>query len=290
MLAGGIVARDCQLWYNLLWRYTMTKSRYKQLNDKDWLMERYCKERLTCGAIAKMLGCHASTVGRALALFGIERRKYRIEQLQNKDWLREQYVEMELSAIKIAQIVGCHADAVRQALERFGIPRRTGGVDGLFARNYPVLKDENWLLQEYVQKERTVRDIAAQLGCSTALVLRALERKGIDRRHTQVCAEKLKDQNWLEREYVDKQRSGPDIAKELGCSKYAVYRALKRHDISARQRTNKRPILEDKPWIPLNAGGHTIHSGSGYVYVHAPGHPNATANGYVMEHRLVMRN
>lgn len=38
---------------------------------------------------------------------------------------------------------------------------------------------------------------------------------------------------------------------------------------------------------PSNYKGST-KTGAGYVYVHRPDHPNATAKGYVAEHRLVM--
>lgn len=40
---------------------------------------------------------------------------------------------------------------------------------------------------------------------------------------------------------------------------------------------------------PKWRGGRTV-AASGYVYVYAPDHPNATHHGYVMEHRLVMES
>jgi hypothetical protein len=39
------------------------------------------------------------------------------------------------------------------------------------------------------------------------------------------------DPDWLYREYVVKERTAPEIAKEVGCSSTTVYDALERHGI-----------------------------------------------------------
>lgn len=44
----------------------------------------------------------------------------------------------------------------------------------------------------------------------------------------------LADGKWLEREYVQKGRSGQDIATELGCSRPTVLTALRRHGLPVR--------------------------------------------------------
>lgn len=36
-------------------------------------------------------------------------------------------------------------------------------------------------------------------------------------------------------------------------------------------------------------GGRAKHE-QGYIYIHKPNHPNATKDGYVFEHRLIMEN
>lgn len=48
--------------------------------------------------------------------------------------------------------------------------------------------------------------------------------------------------------------------------------------------TKKKPSHEHHLW----KGGRFVHKTSGYVYVHAPAHPDANSRGYVLEHRLVM--
>ncbi|MBM4177494.1 HNH endonuclease [Candidatus Gribaldobacteria bacterium] len=51
-----------------------------------------------------------------------------------------------------------------------------------------------------------------------------------------------------------------------------------------------RPYSGDKsgPNNPFWKGGRYKDKNSGYVFIHQPDHPAANANGYVLEHRLVM--
>jgi hypothetical protein len=51
----------------------MIKSIYPQLNDRDWLYQRYVTERKTAGEIAAEVGCNKHAVYRALRKHGIER-------------------------------------------------------------------------------------------------------------------------------------------------------------------------------------------------------------------------
>lgn len=59
----------------------------------------------------------------------------------------------------------------------------------------------------------------------------------------------LKDKAWLESQYCVEQKSADAIANDLGCSKYAVLHALRRHGIAIRKRSSKFPKLNDKEWV-----------------------------------------
>ncbi len=61
--------------------------------------------------------------------------------------------------------------------------------------------------------------------------------------------EQLKDGDWLREQYVDKLRTGEDIAQEVGVLRSTVYRALKRHGIEVRKRTSKYAQLNDTGWL-----------------------------------------
>lgn len=60
---------------------------------------------------------------------------------------------------------------------------------------------------------------------------------------------KLQDKQWLVSQYVEKMRSAEDIAKEVGCNKSAVCRALDRHGVERRKRTSKYALLSDEKWL-----------------------------------------
>lgn len=71
-----------------------------------------------------------------------------------------------------------------------------------------------------------------------------------------------------------------EMAADLGCSKNAVWHAMKRHAI-ARLPPKSRPG-KNANWN----GGRTTNRG--YVMIRRPDHPHANRLGYVAEHRLVM--
>jgi hypothetical protein len=61
--------------------------------------------------------------------------------------------------------------------------------------------------------------------------------------------DELYDKDWLTDRYINKRLSAPKIAAEVGCSKYAVYRALNMHDLKVRKGTSKYWQLNDKEWL-----------------------------------------
>jgi len=103
------------------------------------------------------------------------------------------------------------------------------------ARRYPELADRDWLEREYVQKARSMGDIAGRLGCVRQAVSYAMSRHGIptygrDRQNRTVVYPQLADRGWLTREY-DAGRSMSDIASEVGCSAATVRFWLQTHGI-----------------------------------------------------------
>jgi hypothetical protein len=105
-------------------------------------------------------------------------------------------------------------------------------------RQYANLDDRAWLETEYAAKERTERDIAAELGCGYSRVHEALQRHGIERRSAGRRVEHpiLNDRVWLKRAYVTDGISSDGIAAIVGCDGNAVLRAFKRQGISRRRR------------------------------------------------------
>jgi len=101
-------------------------------------------------------------------------RKYR-----EKAWLREQYVIRQRSQSDIAEECGVTPSTVSNWLKKFNIETRSGYAAGLA---YPRLKDSSWLREQYVEKQRDMSHIAAEIGCSTPVVCDWLRKHSIETR------------------------------------------------------------------------------------------------------------
>ena len=99
---------------------------YKQLQDKQWLRERYVEKRMTLQEIADVIGCNKTTVQRALKRNGIARRKHtsKFYLLNDKDWLYDAYVTQRRSLNDIASEAGSTPGNVGSHLQALDIRRR----------------------------------------------------------------------------------------------------------------------------------------------------------------------
>lgn len=119
--------------------------------------------------------------------------------------------------------------------------------------------------------------------------------------------------------YSDERLSGKEIAERLGCSPAAICLRMKAAGIRARSPHDYPPTEKQKAAWKRNGermsqlpqtqaarrengknnrgrrkrddyefGGHEKLRDDGYIKVYAPDHPNATKDGYVMKHHLVM--
>src|SRR3954467_9618061 len=87
-----------------------------------------------------------------------------------------------------------------------------------------ALTDSRWLQDQYVERGRSLRAIAKELGCSAEGVRLALAAHGIPRRSTSgaVRSERVASADELRRRYVDGGQTAREIADDLGCSPQAV--------------------------------------------------------------------
>lgn len=126
-------------------------SRYPQLNDKQWLYQKYWVEWKSLQEIANLLNCGLTTVARAFKTQGIEtrtiseakkgikpseetkkkmRKSHRqgsiYEELNDAAWLRQKYWDEGLNLAEIRDVVGCPSvSTVAYAFERLNVERRT---------------------------------------------------------------------------------------------------------------------------------------------------------------------
>lgn len=119
---------------------------------------------------------------------------------------------------------------------------------------------EEWLREQYVEKNRSTGDIANEMGLSPEGVRGRLEGYSIDRRDATV--EQLRDGEWLFTEYREEKRSVGDIADELGCSEGSVYRWLDEHEI---ERIGKAGYSASRPapyFTNVHIGGYPVWTDS----------------------------
>lgn len=157
------------------------------------------------------------------------------------------------------------------------------------------------VIAEYIEKDVSVRQACDALGCCPTTLVKALKRYGITakprtwnhRRKNRFP--QLQNKEWLAEQL--KTRTMQDIAKELGTSSGNVSDFVKRHGLRwkgydkaiavseglKRAYPNGRNGAEASNW----KGGFYKTAG-GHIYEHAPDHPAANINGYVMQHRLVV--
>ena len=126
--------------------------------------------------------------------------------------------------------------------------------------------------------------------------------------------------DFLIKEYIDKQKSMNQIAKENDIAIGTVYNYIKKYEIESRKHLTveaKRKISEKNKGRPSSLkgrhlsketkekiskahkgrfrnktefGGHKKQRQDGYICVYVPNHKNATKEGYVMEHILIMEH
>lgn len=113
------------------------KSKFALFNDKDWLFQKSCAEKLTYQQIADLAGAKSTqSIIQHLKKFKIYdyRRPRRgkkghssWEQLNDRSWLENMYLVDKKSTTQMADLIGnnCTASSVLKALERHQISSRT---------------------------------------------------------------------------------------------------------------------------------------------------------------------
>jgi len=212
------------------------KKIYVILDDKDWLYHKYVKEQLSQQEIAGLLGCDAATIRRALRRHCIprytsldikerkERKKY--PELYSRDWLYEQYWGKGKSLGEIGKAFCCSGVHIRYLLLKAGISIKQLSVA---QTQYPILKDKKWLYNEYWSEKNSMTDIAKKVGCKGDTVRCRMQELGIPARSLSAAIRQydwLYDNDWLYNKYVVERKSSIKIAKEIGCDRSMVIRAL----------------------------------------------------------------
>jgi len=222
----------------------------KKYRDADWLREQYVVEEKSTREIAEEFDYGSTTICTWLDKHGIEKRsqgeaiskaKTPDALYTDKDWLQEQYVEKENAMREIANECGVSRSAIRRSLVKNDIETRPPGWNAA-EDNYKSgpWDNEEWLFAEYVEKEKATTDIASEHGVSESLINSRLDKFNIPRRNTGSKGAKWHDgknytnSDWLQTEYIEKERSGHELAEECGVTPDTIYHWLERHEIQRR--------------------------------------------------------
>lgn len=244
--------------YKLISGASWMKAKYPQLEDRDWLYQKYWVEELSTVKIGKELGCSYGTVMDWMEKLGIQRRSLseagdimtpvRYPQLRDRDWLFRKYWVEELSTSDIAEELGCCPEVVGRAMRRLNIPcrPRSEAVSKGHEKNakYPLLHDAEWLKKQYVDNELSSCDISETLDCTPSGVRYALDKVGIPRRKASFYCRgeskypELLNKKWLLEKYVAGGLSQTEIAAIIGCSQTSVGAAFNSLGIPIRENPN----------------------------------------------------
>jgi len=169
---------------DIVFRSMDQAKRPDQLNDPNFLIE--CAENnKTVSDIAKELGVKHATV---LAAYGrMEIDRYLPDKLFiSKSDLNDLYWNKRKSSIDIGDMFGVSASSIINLLKRYGIAVR--GFRENAPSKHSELNEKIWLEDQYINLERSMQDIANEIGTSIGNVSHHLKKHGIPiRTKAEVC-------------------------------------------------------------------------------------------------------
>lgn len=134
-------------------------SKYSELDDRDWLHEKYWIERHSLMAIKDIIGCSYGALRHSFTVHSImirsisasyETREEAYPLLADYNWLYQRYWSEDLSPAKIANIIGCNSETVRRAIKKQCMPYRNrsesrrGKRNSMYGVHLSGEKSNNW--------------------------------------------------------------------------------------------------------------------------------------------------
>ena len=180
----------------------------------------------------------------------------------NPDWLRREYVVNRRAASELARELGVATSTVHRQVKKHGYsvpPRRTPTKP----KKDPVVRqrrdvDPDWLRAEYLDKQRTLTDIARELGMSLSALAKLAKTQGLSvtrgprpgrKRSEPVKRRSMLDLEWLYREFAVNDRPLTDMAREGGVTASTLRRHARRHHIGDAQRQAHNQTSIDLDWL-----------------------------------------
>lgn len=228
--------------------------------DEAVLRRLYLREEMSVTEIGEKFDCSHATISYWLARHGINTRtpdnvSHRILEREinddvppyaRRELLQELFVEDEYGVSDIARELNCSEGVVRKHLDQFNIKKQKRVITAADIE-YNIPEDTPWrdgeLMEHlYLELELSIPKIQELLDCSSATVSNWLSNHDIETRRNYDRPSRLE----LKKLYVDKRRSGIQIANSLGVNRTTVYRWLREAGIQIREPSeNTHPALRN---------------------------------------------
>lgn len=218
------------------------RRRPDELNSSDWLKEKYWGEGLTTPEMAEEVGVSKTSVQDAMDREGVPRRPRAIPDghpVNDSGLIQRKYCEQGMTAHELSDWLMVKVNTLLARMDEFGIERRDrtranaqGNVDPLY--------NECWVWKNYVVQQRSVLDIAEELGVSGKPVRAWVKKHGFRLRglvesHSSGRTDLLRDREWMNEAYVGLGMSSYQIADRIGSSRSVIVRWLRKHGVQLRQ-------------------------------------------------------
>jgi transposase-like protein len=168
----------------------------------------------------------------------IEEPKYR-----NEDWLRHQYIDLGKSMNAIAEEFGYGSTTISEWVDKHGIEKRRFGEQiSKSKREGKIYHNKDWLATQYNGLKLTLIEMAEKAGASRMAIVRAMNQHGIERRGSAQINERegpWDNKEWLRNQYIEQEKSAPDIAEEFDVSTSLIYDRLEKFDFGRRNSGSK---------------------------------------------------
>lgn len=200
-------------------------SREKKWRDEDRLEELYDRG-LSKKEMAEKLNCSPTTITNYLRKFGIEEK---VKPWDDKERLDYLYRHRRMKMKSIADYLGCSEQTIQTRISSFGWDKSKRSL------NYSILNYQEKIEEWYNELGLSTEEMSEKVGCSVDLMREWVLEYDLEPDWKRISiSEKVRDEEWLRENYVDKQKSTSDISDELNISQSTVSFWLKKYDIEVR--------------------------------------------------------
>lgn len=178
----------------------------------------------------------------------------------DKEWLYKKYVDEKLNTYQIANLINCDNSTIGRYLNKFNIPKRSSIENKNIDACWNNIDNKDYLIQKYIIEKKSTVQIAKECNCSSTLINKRLKEFDIQTRDRYTCnntsirQDLLNDKQFLEDEYLTKNKTTKEISIKCNCSDVLVCKKLREFNINkpyikTRNKNVNYELLNNKEWL-----------------------------------------